>query len=240
MQAVINSVRCFLTPIAPWHWRDAASHLTRGIGWEPSMMMIAALGIIIPLNVGVGLLGNNQFAVTFNLTTTITWFIVASLATAIVAARCTNNVRRYGVFGFTRPNWWFECGRLSVIVGLFAGISCPAAFFLPFRDSVIPALLATAAASACLFVFTATVGYIVARVNHSRVNSKAFQCVHYFYCTMVPVTLLITSAICWPQPVFWPNGFLVICGGIASAILCACGMLSVVSRYKQWKNKEAS
>ncbi|QDU39411.1 hypothetical protein Mal4_37560 [Maioricimonas rarisocia] len=204
------------------------------------MMMIAALGVIIPLNIGVGVLGNNQFAVWFNLTTMITWFIVASFATALVAARCTKNILRYGVFGFARPNWWFEFGRLSVIVGLFAVISCPAAFFLPFRNSVVPALLATAAASAVLFVVAATVGYVLAFVNHSPVNSKAFQCVHYFYCTMVPVTLLITSAICWPQAVFWPNGFLVICGGVASAILCACGMLSVVSRYNQWETEEAS
>jgi len=68
------------------------------------MMMIAALGVIIPLNVGVGLLGNNQFAAAFNLTTTNTWFIVASIATAVVAARCNHNIGRYGLFGFTQPN----------------------------------------------------------------------------------------------------------------------------------------
>lgn len=201
------------------------------------MMMIAALGVIIPLNMGIGVLGNNQFAVAFNLTTTVTWFIVASIATAIVAARSIHNIHRYGVFGFTRPNWWFECGRLTVVVSLFAGISCPAAFFLPFGEAVIPTLLLTTVAGAVLFVVTATVGYVGAFVSRSRVNSKAFQCVHYFYCTMVPLALLITMVMCWPQPDFWPNGFLVICGGGVSAILCAGGMLSVVSRHRQWETR---
>lgn len=233
-------MQCFFTPIAPWHWRAAASHLSRGIGWEPPMMMIAALGVIIPLNICIGLLGNNQFAATFNLTTTITWFIVASIATAMVAARCIHNIRRYGIFGFTRPKWWFECGRLNLVVGMFAGISFPAAFFLPFRDAVIPALLVTAVASAVFFVVTATVGYVTAFATRSRVNSKAFQCVHYFYCTMVPVILLIASAMCWPQPIFWPNGFLVICGGAVSAFFCVCGMLSVEHRQKQWETAQGS
>ena len=204
------------------------------------MMMIAALGVIIPLNVGVGLAGNNQFAATFNLTTTMTWFIVASIATILVASRCICNIGRYGVFGFTRPNWWFECGRLSVIISLFAGISCPAAFFLPFRDTAIPILLATVVATAALFVVTATIGYLSALVNRSRFNSKAFQCVHYFSCIMVPEVLLMTSAMCWPQPVFWPHGFLVICGGGVSVVLCACGMLSLVSRHKRWETAQSN
>lgn len=205
------------------------------------MLMIAALGVVIPLNVGVGLLGNNQFAATFNLSTTITWFVVASIATCIIAKRCIRNIRRYGIFGFSRHNWWFECARLAVIIGLFAGISCPvAAFFFPFLDAVILALFLSAIISTALFVITATVGYTVAFAKGARLHGKAFQCVHFFYCTMVPLTFLFASVLCWPQKVLWPNGVLVICCGIVSAFLLACGMLSIVCRYTKWEATTAA
>jgi hypothetical protein len=223
----------------PWHWPMAASVLSHSVGWEPPMMMIATLGVIVPLNVGVGLLGNKQLAATFNLTTTLSWFIVSFAATSIVVLRCIRNIRRYGITGFTRPNWWYECGRLNMILTLFSLIACPAAFYFQLGDPVISALLIGCVTCAVAFVLTTSVGYASSFVNGFRSNTKAFQCVHYFYCTLVPVGLLIASAMFWPQPVFWPNGCLVVLSIAGSAILCAAGMLSISTRHKQW-NRQGS
>ncbi len=235
MQQLINTLRICFTPIAPWHWGQTAAQLRRGIGWEPPMMMIAALGIILPLNVVIGILGNNRFAATFSLATTISWLVVSLIATGLVVTGCLRNIRRYGVFGYTRTNWWFECGRLAVIICLFAVVACPAACFLPWQDTTLPILLATAAVSSLLFIVTSTAGYIIRYVKQSRPTSKAFQCVHYFYNLLVPLALLIGSALCWPQNVLWPNGVLVLCAGLGSTVPCAAGILTIVNHYTEWE-----
>lgn len=235
MRAVFDSLRFALNPIMPWHWRASAKSLSRCVGWEPPMMMIAALGIILPLNVGVGWLGDNQMAATFHLTTSLSWLIVSALATLIVAGRCVRNLRRYGPLGFTRANWWFECGRLNVILSLFALLSCPIAWFLPARNTLIPALLLGCLTGGAAFVLTASIGYASCVVHRLRRPTKAFQCVHYFYCTLLPWGGLITAALFWPQPAFWPDGCLVIAALAVFAMLCLGGIMSICHHHKQWE-----
>ena len=57
-------------PISPRHWPEHARRLSKADGWFPPMMMIAALGVILPLNVGIGWLGNVPLMRTLNL---LTW-----------------------------------------------------------------------------------------------------------------------------------------------------------------------
>ena len=235
MRAVFDILRYALNPIMPWHWRASAKSLSRCVGWEPPMMMIAALGIILPLNVGVGLLGRNEIAATFHLTTSLSWLIVSAVATLIVLGRSVRNLRRYGLAGLTRANWWFECGRLNVILSLFALLCCPIAWFLPARNTTIPALLTGSLICGAAFVVTASIGYASRVVQRFPRPTKAFQCVHYFYCTLVPLGGLITSALFWPQPAFWPDGCLVIAALAVFAVLCLGGIMSIFHHHKQWE-----
>jgi hypothetical protein len=233
VQSALKILAC-LRPINPIHWPILSRSLAAGHGWMPPMLMIAALGTMSGLNVAFGQLG---------LATWITWFVVGSLATWIVAARSGRNLFRFGPWGFTRPRCWFESARLLFIVTLFAALTLVLSFSLPRAGGLrLPGaardlLYESGKWSAAGFFFAATAGYAISFVRRLPRRGQAFELVHYFYTIIGGLFLVTLAAIGWPPPAIWPAGVVTALLGVAGLSIFIGGFVTVIIRFERWDRR---
>lgn len=194
------------------------------------MMMIAALGVIVPLNVCIGWLGNVPLMKTFNLLTWIAWFIVGGAATLVVALQSIRNLFRLGLQAMIRHRWWFELARLLWIACLFSTISMAVSLFAIVGDFGF-LLLEVMAISFVGFMIAASMGYALSFASGKPRHGRAFECVHYFYCILGSIGLLVTAIVTWPEGQFdWSTAIASVVLAVAGIVLMTYSFISTIIR----------
>ena len=241
--ARIVEILSTLRPIAPWQWPEASRRLASGQGWMPPMLMIAALGSAWGMH-GMWqlILGPGQ-AWLMQGATWVTWFVVGLIATCAIARRGAVQLWRFGIWGPTRPRWWFEASRLACIVTLLDAIVLVGTLSFqnlrgPIAD-VGQAAYVILGPAAIVWVVTATTGYALAWVRWLPLRGKAFDCVHYFYVTFGSLTILTIGVVHWPeQGPFWHQaaaGALAVVG----LVVFIAGFISIIIRFERWERNRA-
>ncbi|MCA9193015.1 MAG: hypothetical protein KDB03_14670, partial [Planctomycetales bacterium] len=80
MQFLIEQIVGVTLPIHPFRWTEVVNHLRRSEGWVPPMMIIASFGVLVGINAGFGLFGNNGFVRVANYVAISTWYMVSTIA----------------------------------------------------------------------------------------------------------------------------------------------------------------
>ena len=234
MQFLFDCLLGIIHPINPFKWAAHIRHLRRSVGWAPPMMMIATVGVLLGVHLGLGLFGANAVGRVFNYLALATWFVVASVASMTVFVDGIHNVRRLGTLRISLPQWWFELSRLTWIGFLFVALSVPLIELVPREQtySLGPRLLIVAATLFIGFLVLATIGYGVSAITGRGRSGRAFECVQYFHWIIVPTSAFVAFAVWLPSLVTT----VVVC--IVTASLTGITVLAVSNRRKQRQGRE--
>ncbi|HEX7448068.1 MAG TPA: hypothetical protein VF306_11015 [Pirellulales bacterium] len=220
--------------VNPRYWRAYAHALARSDGWAPPMLVLAVLGFALFSGTAIGRLGNWQIILSLKLLTWLAWLVVGVGANLIVIGHSLAHLWRFGVWGWSRPRWWFELARLFWIATLLAFLSFGVAVLVPPKNLgqlVNAALNGLLQGSKYLIVgsfVVATIGYAASFILRRPRRGRAFQCVHYFYTLLGGIAFITYAATAWPPAVIWPNGAVLMATGIAGIGLFAGGVVSTM------------
>lgn len=210
--------------IHPLRWTEVVNHLRRSEGWVPPMMIIAAFGVLVGINAGFGLFGNNGFVRIANYVAISTWYLVSTIATMAVSYDGIRNIIRFPT-GYNRPRLWFEISRLAFN---FICLLLVTVFAIAITNLKPPAiidklLLNSALLNASVFMIASTIGYAASLATGRKRSGKAFQCVQFFY--GMTLAGLIVAVFAFALPIWIPilNNPLVLATAIASVALLGIG-----------------
>lgn len=235
-------LRTALSPIGTHLWKPLSRRLTTDAGWLPPMIMIAGAGLILTLSFVVVGATPPAWAKNIGLFTWITWVIVGGLASLRVAARSVYNLVRLGPLAFRLPRWWFEIGRLSFIVLLFAVLTLVVIGGLwlqgvrGFDDfqSLVQIVVLISAAS---FALAAVAGYGLSFVFRLPRRGRAYECVHYFGTIVGSITLLVLAIYAWPQQWRLLDAVISVVLGVLGLALLLGGFLSIIDQYQRYARR---
>lgn len=240
----ISQFLVLFRPIAPWHWTAISRRLAAADGWMPPMMLIAALGSGFAMHGLCEMLLGPRLGFAPQILTWATWFLIGLIATFTVARRGATHLVRYGLWGFTRPRWWFEAARLAWLVTLLDAILLVMALSLDGLPRPVEELgklafviLPTAAFA---WVVTASTGYLLAWVRWLPLRGKAFDCVHYFYTLTLSTSLAAIGVNLWECNAPWLECALGVALGTAGAILFFAAFVGIVSRWERGERRAAA
>ena len=190
------------------------------------MMIIASFGVLLGINAGFGLLGNNAFVRNANYVAISTWYLVSTVATMAVSYDGFRNIFRFPT-GYLRPRLWFEISRLAFN---FICLLLVTIFGIAITNLKPPAvidklLLNSVLLNASVFMIASTIGYATSLATGRKRTGKAFQCVQFFY--GMTLAGLIVAVFAFVLPIWFPilNNPLVLSTVIASmAFLGVCGL----------------
>ena len=226
MRFLIEYLLGVLRPIGPRHSAAAVRHLLRSDGWKPPMILIAATMVLCFVNAGIGLLAGNPAVKVFNFGAVATYLAVGASASAIVMARGSRNLWRFGALGVFRPRWWFEFARFALIACLFARLAAPLFWLVTEgpRNAIATAFRSASDYLFVAFMVFATAGYGLSLATGRARRGRAFECIQYFY-GMCCAALLYFPIIVLPLQAGWEDGPVVIAIGLAAAsLLVALGL----------------
>jgi hypothetical protein len=238
MWQLLTMFRAALSPIGTHLWGPLSRRLTTDAGWLPPMFMIAGAGLILTLSFAMVGAAPPAWAKGVGLATWITWVIVGGLASLRVAARSVYNLVRLGPLGFRLPRWWFEVGRLSFIVLLFAVLTLVVIGGLWLQgvrglDDFQILVEAVVLVSATGFAMAAVAGYGLSLVFHLPRRGRAYECVHYFGTILGSITLLVLAIYSWPQQWRLLDAAVSVGLGILGLALLLGGFLSIIDQYQK-------
>jgi len=235
MREIVEVLGILFRRIGPRKWLPHMRALANSEGWMPPMLMIAGGGVILTLNVGVGLLANVQLARTFNLLCWCEWILIGGGASTILVARSHRNMVRFGAWGICRPRWWFELARSLWIVFLFVLALVPLGAPFLWKGQP-PAIINTIGGLSLLltchafvlFLSVATVGYGLSFLKGMPRRGHAYQCVRYFYAIVGGICLITYAGLKWPPAVVWLGGVALVTVGIMGAVMLFAGFVSAI------------
>ena len=199
------------------------------------MLMIAAMGVFLPINLALGR-AFLQWTPFINLSTLLAWIVIGALACGLALRQGFLNLWRYSLCGWTRPHWWFEIARIGLLISVFSVLLLVMLMLIPIQAGAFitgESLALLAGFFGPIAFLASSIGYVFAWTTGIRLRRKSFQCVHFFYCTIIPIAAMTLLAMLWPQPAFWPGGLLVMLGFLITMSLWTFGLLSLISHYEK-------
>ncbi len=203
------------------------------------MMIIAALGSAFGMHCLCELLVGPGLAFPLQGATWLTWFIVGLIATCTIARRGAGHLVRFGIWGFTRPRWWFEVARLAwlatlldALVLVFVVSVLPRGLRGPIADVATLPLFVLGPA-ACAWIVAATTGYVLAWVRWLPMRGKAFDCVQYFYTIMLSIALAASGVYLFEANKPWFERALAGVIGTVGGVLFVVGFISIIRRWER-------
>ena len=239
MRFVIEQLLGILRPINPLSWPTSVRRLRSSEGWVPPMMLIATMGSLVGINVGVGIFGQNAFVVAVNYFSVATWFAVGSITTTAVLLDSIRNLSRYGSVPFGRPRWWFEVSRSMWLITLVLGLTLflPAIVPLPVADRCANAAFIAGPFAFGIFVVSATSGFITSAITGRPRRGLAYECVQYFY-VFTCVFFGVGAVLFWlPRVVPIQDGPLTVATCLIAASLLGIFVLKISERMERRAEK---
>jgi len=216
------------------------------------MFLLAIAGSVFPLNLMFARQQKVLWIELFNLASFGTWAIVGVLAMLMTSVRAATAFRRLGFAGPTRPRWWFEIARsglnvaavsfvgIVMFVGIMMGpmLNNPQPQFPAIVDIAFFTLANLLEISLPIFLAAATTGYGVSFVFRKPRIGQAYDCVHFFYVTFVPLGLLVYAALLIPPQPQLPA--IVIPGaiGIVGVLGLLLGFISNIRRHEAREQRQ--
>ncbi len=155
--------------------------------------------------------------------------VLLSLTTAIELVELARGIRRtlrYGGLPFWRPRWWFQLARmilmLSMITLTLAAVTLLAdfQFGLVALGVFVPFAQATTLCWAC-FMFTCSIGLMLAKFSRLKPTGRSFRCVWPFYAFSMCGILVSTVGFGGLQlgnPIVMLMALAVVCLGMAAGL----------------------
>jgi hypothetical protein len=236
LKQIVATLAVLHAPVSPRFWWQLAQVFAAGEGWQPTMNLIAILGIMAGINELLGGQGNLWWVDALNLIGCTTWAIIAVLSIFIIGRRSAATMHRIGLWGATRPRWWFELARMLSSLTTIAGLSTTVLLVIAFRLRPSTIWLAISFAvvliSLASFFVSASIGYAISFERSLPRTGRAYECVHFFYCVSGPLTMCAIAAGTWS-----------VGGGLGSKVLSlglcviailwmAIGLLTLADRSK--------
>lgn len=242
--ARIKETLAALAPINPRYWRWYSHALAQSEAWVPPFFMIVVLAVALLSHAAVGWLGNWHAILAVKVLTWITWLMVGLGANGIVLAQSLAHLWRFGIWGWSRPRWWFELARFLWIAGLLSFLSFGVAVLVPPKNlgpvanHALDMLFRSSKRLVVWSFIAASVGYAASFLLRRPRRGRAFRCIHYFYTLFGGIALVSFAAIAWPPAALWPNGVVLAVEGIAGLGLFVGGCASAAIEMKKSENEE--
>jgi hypothetical protein len=234
IQFLVEHLLGFIHPIDPRKWPLVVRRLRAAQGWAPPMLLIATAMTLMFASQGFGLFGGHIVVKLFNFLALATWFVVGVAASFAAVVDGSRNLRRLGLFGLSRPRWWFELSRLAWMAFLFLALSAPILHFAGGFDiaalsSVAIYVFVTLYAA---FMTSGTTAYLLSIFTRRRRSGRAFECVEYFY-WLCGILFWAVMVVVWlPARLGWAEPMTAVLCMIAASLL-AIVVIRLASRRRQ-------
>jgi len=238
----------FPFPSAPLYDRRLWQRLlSRRGGPVPTVGVLALLANIGLLFILDNVVGVKLFTALW-LGTMILWVAVFGVAVVGSAARAIRAFYRLGIWGWSRPRWWFEASHLAWILCVLGFLAIAATLLeqkIPglrrWVDAQFLAARAIVNVSICTFFVTAIIGYATSVITGRRRCGDAYECVQVIFGFGTALTLLAIACVNWPPQRAWPGGVLLAACAISGIALLAATFVPFSSdprvRNPRWLKK---
>ena len=205
------------------------------------MLVLAMLANILLLVLSKGFLGAWIFKALW-LGSLVSWSIVGGMTCLAALARTAKTLYRLGVWGWSRPRWWFEVSSAALVVGVLTIL--PIGLVLPASDDpavencldfIFPAVRIIIPVCFVGFFLAAIMGYAVSAVTGKRRSGNAYECVEPFFFSAGGICLVTHAGVNWPPQRLWPDGVWLTALGVVGFAMLAGGVVCFAwrSEYKK-------